>query len=288
MRGLALALCLAVASSAAAQEQRPELALAEQPTYRLRYSPIDAGVTGAALALWLTSELALKHALAPAQCRWCDRAADGTDALNGLDAGVRALRWGGAQGTADALSNWVGLAALPVALAALDFALARASGEPRRFLTDALILLEVVALSSVFNQAVKFAAGRERPFVHALPPEESALTRSPDDNNLSFFSGHTQYTVALAVAAGTVAALRNYRHARWVWALGVPLAAATAYLRIAADKHYLTDVLVGAASGAAFGYLIPTLLHGRETGAAEGFFVRLVPTGNGAALVGGF
>lgn len=283
-----LALCLAFATAAAAQPaaSEPQPAPA-QPIYQLRYTPADAGVTGVALALWITSET-LKSTLAPRACRWCDRAADGTDTLNAFDAAGRGLRWDGAQGTADALSNWVGLVGLPLGLAALDLALAGLDGEPRRFLADGLILVEVVALSSLFNQVVKFSAGRERPFVHALPAAERELTPSPADNNLSFFSGHTQYAVSLAVAAGTVAALRNYRYARWVWALGVPLAVATAYFRVAADKHYLTDVLVGAAAGAAFGYLVPTLLHPREGTSAKGLMVRLVPAGNGVALTGAF
>jgi membrane-associated phospholipid phosphatase len=31
-----------------------------------------------------------------------------------------------------------------------------------------------------------------------------------------------------------------------------------------ADKHYLTDVLVGALAGSAFGVGVPLLLHGRQ------------------------
>ncbi len=257
-------------------------------TFHLRYSRVDLAVTGAGLALWLTSELALKRALAPSTCRWCDRAADGTDTLNGLDAAGRSLRWGAAAPTADTLSNWVGVLGLPLGLIAFDYAIARADGVPQAALVDALILTEVVALSSVLNQAVKFAVGRERPFVHALPASERPLTEHPEDNNVSFYSGHTSYVFSLAFGAATVAALRNYSLGRWVWLIGLPVAAATAYFRIAADKHYLTDVLVGAASGTAFGLLVPTLIHPREGGTREGVFVRVVPTGSGAAVVGVF
>ncbi|MDB4987793.1 MAG: hypothetical protein JWN04_2971, partial [Myxococcaceae bacterium] len=44
-----------------------------------------------------------------------------------------------------------------------------------------------------------------------------------------------------------------------IWALGVPLAALTGYLRLAADKHYFTDVLTGALVGSAVGFLVPWL-----------------------------
>jgi membrane-associated phospholipid phosphatase len=37
------------------------------------------------------------------------------------------------------------------------------------------------------------------------------------------------------------------------------------YLRIAADKHYLSDVLTGALLGSAMGVAIPLLLHPRRT-----------------------
>ena len=39
---------------------------------------------------------------------------------------------------------------------------------------------------------------------------------------------------------------------------------AVGYTRMAADQHYLTDVLVGAAVGAGIGVGMPLWLHGRE------------------------
>jgi len=38
--------------------------------------------------------------------------------------------------------------------------------------------------------------------------------------------------------------------------------AATACLRIAADRHYATDVLSGAAVGSAIGFTVPHFAHG--------------------------
>jgi membrane-associated phospholipid phosphatase len=81
---------------------------------------------------------------------------------------------------------------------------------------------------------------------------------------MSFFSGHTTWAFALAASSGTVASMRGYELAPVVWAVGLPLAAATGYLRIAADRHYLSDVLVGAAVGTAVGIGFPRLMHGRQ------------------------
>ena len=44
-----------------------------------------------------------------------------------------------------------------------------------------------------------------------------------------------------------------------VWVLSEGMAAATAYLRVAAGKHFYTDVLTGAIVGSAIGLLIPYL-----------------------------
>src|SRR5207249_2275303 len=85
------------------------------------------------------------------------------------------------------------------------------------------------------------------------------------DNNLSFYSGHTSATATMAAAGGTIATLRGYRLAPLVWGTGAALSAFTGYLRIAADKHYLTDVLAGAAIGAAVGILVPLTFHGRRS-----------------------
>ena len=53
-------------------------------------------------------------------------------------------------------------------------------------------------------------------------------TRPDGSDDLSFFSEHTGF------------AAMNRR-----WEIQVPMAVGTGYLRIAANKHYLTDVIVG-------------------------------------------
>ena len=55
--------------------------------------------------------------------------------------------------------------------------------------------------------------------------------------------------------------MRNYRLAPLIWAEGLAVAATTGYLRIAADKHYFSDVLSGALIGSAVGFMVPYLFH---------------------------
>ena len=225
---------------------------------------VDVAVTGTAIALTIGSELA-KPEILPKGCRWCDRDEDGTDALNSVDRGARrSLKWTDTR-TARQLSDVGGLLVTPGATFGL-LSLAAADARAGKALSiDVLIVLQSVALSQLANQVAKFSFGRERPFVHELSESEKGKSDKPLDENVSFYSGHSSLVFSLATAAGTVASMRGYRLAPLVWAAGVPIAATTAYLRVAGDKHYVTDVLVGSAMGAAFGALVPLLFHARKS-----------------------
>ncbi|WP_093517747.1 phosphatase PAP2 family protein [Stigmatella erecta] len=250
----------------------------------------DGALLGAAAVLLVGSEVLFKEDLAPATCRWCDRAADGTDSLNRLD------RWGrGLTGTTGAqrqrAGDWSNLVGglLPLGTLGAHYAFSRQAGASGAvFLQDTGIIVESVLLSAVLNQATKFIAGRERPFVHLLPEAQKPFTEHPSDNNLSFYSGHTSMVFSLVVSAGTVAHLRGYPHQPWVWAVGLPLATSVGLLRMGAGKHYLTDVAVGAALGTASGLAVPLLLHGRTSPASEGLSLQVTAGPRGAAVAGRF
>ncbi|MCA2978626.1 MAG: hypothetical protein INH37_10105 [Myxococcaceae bacterium] len=79
--------------------------------------------------------------------------------------------------------------------------------------------------------------------------------------------------------------MRGYRFAWLTFAVGVPMALATATLRMAADKHWMTDILVGVAMGSAFSVALPLLFH-RAAGEAPA--LRVGPMPNGVAVSGTF
>jgi membrane-associated phospholipid phosphatase len=243
----------------------------------LRYdTTLDVSVTATGAVLWLGSELLLKKALAPSTCRWCED--------NALDAGVRSkARWANT-GLADTASYVTAFALAPLAAFGLDAALASHHGKIRGLGADALVIAETVILAADVNQLVKFAVGRERPFVHALTADEKSTTSQPSDNNLSFFSGHSTLAFALAASSGTVASMRGYDGAPWVWATGMSIAAVSGYLRIAADRHYLSDVVTGAVVGTALGVGLPWLLHRPATDDASVVRASLSPTRNGTTF----
>jgi membrane-associated phospholipid phosphatase len=242
---------VAVALAVAATSPAPVRAEPQPLAHDLR---VDGAVALGSWALYGGSELA-KSRLAPSSCRFCEP--------NALDANVReALVWGHVDGARTA-SDAIAYGAIPLAMVTHQLLAARAAGDASAGWVDALIVAEAAGIAMDLNQLVKFAVARQRPFVHY--GNWSDPNRRPDaDDNVSFYSGHTTFTFAVAAAAGTVSSMRGYDSAPWVWGVGMTLAAATGYLRIAADRHYLTDVLVGAATGLAVGIALPRLAHPRE------------------------
>ncbi|MGV3622650.1 MAG: phosphatase PAP2 family protein [Archangium sp.] len=252
--------------------------------HQLKWEPrVDIPVTTALVGGWVLSEFAFKKQLGAPACRWC--------ATNGFDVGIRSIFNPSMQPSADGIaaphiaSNLVGFVSLPILMVGLDVLFSwREGGSIETFLVDVLIVLETTFSALAVNQFVKFAVGRGRPYTVGASEEVYASGHDVADNNLSFFSGHATFTFALASSAATVATLRGYKFAWLMWAVGIPLATATSILRLAADKHWTTDILIGSAFGLATGILMPTFLHGR-VGPVE---ARVAPMPNGLAVTGRF
>jgi membrane-associated phospholipid phosphatase len=244
----ALAIILALLVSIPLHAQAPPPVRTPPPT------PADAPIAKWEVPVTIAAvvtALASSALLAPAACRWCETTSSGADAVNGLDRSTRdALRWSDADvGKANVLSYLTLYAPFAVALMHHDL-------DGRGILTVA----EAVTTAELIGEVTKAAAARERPSYHYRPP---GATDQPKDRNESFVSGHTAEAFAMLVSATRVTAARG-RKTKWLWIAGVPLAVATGYFRIAADRHYLTDVLAGAGVGIASGYLVPALHGGRS------------------------
>jgi membrane-associated phospholipid phosphatase len=238
----------------------------------------DVAITAGAFATWLTLEL-LTPTLVD-DCRWCDRDTEGNDVLNAFDAGARdALRWDNTH-SADTWSTVFSFALAP-ALGVGVGVLVTAHDDRLDELPEGLLIVsESAMLAMALNNIVKIAAARERPDVHARTPEEREANHQPSDN-VSFYSGHTTLAFALATSAGTIASMRGYRLAPVMWATTLALASVSGYLRIAADRHYATDVLTGALIGSAIGFSVPYFFHrGRD----EGWQLMAAPAAHGAEL----
>lgn len=242
--------------------------------YDLRW---DIPIVIAGYVSWTTLEQ-LRPQLTSDQCRLCD------EKLNAVDRGGRKLRWDHT-GTAATISDITANALVPSASVGLSALLASRDGKFSNVPLDILFIAQATTFANGATLVAKYAFARSRPYARA-----ARIGRSDDDDadlgddaNVSFYSGHTSYAFALAVSSGTVASLRGYRGAGYVWAAGLGLATATAYLRVAADQHYVTDVVGGAALGSAFGFLFPYLLHRPVT-----YGVPVVPSVTTAAGGGTF
>lgn len=118
----------------------------------------------------------------------------------------------------------------------------------------------------------------ENPDVHDFLEDESHRK----DARRSFYSGHTAYAFTSAVFAATV--FGDYHpDSPWtptVWLVAITGATSVGIMRIAAGRHFPTDVLTGAIAGVASGYLVPWAHRKRQS---EVTWIPAV-TPNGAAL----
>lgn len=242
-------------------------ARADEPRPFTANMRVELPLLASGAALWIVSET-LKPVLAPDACRVCGRTAFDHAVQDGL-------RWENVKPAARA-SDALLFGVVPAFALGGTLGAAYANGDARTAGEDALVLGEALVLTAGLTQLTKYTVARERPFLRTQREHGEPATHGHDDN-LSFFSGHTSITFALAVGAGAIASQRGYPQARWIWALGVPLAAFTGYLRIAADRHYVTDVLAGALVGTAVGLLIPWL-H-RRFADKDGLRVMVAPPG---------
>jgi membrane-associated phospholipid phosphatase len=126
-----------------------------------------------------------------------------------------------------------------------------------------MIGLEAFAFSGLTSFVSTRVSRRERP--DATQCKRDNPDGSCPGDTESFWSGHTTIS---ATSAGLVCA----NHARMpLWGhpvadagacvLATSSAVATGVTRIAADRHYATDVLAGFGLGFGIGYAVPTLLH---------------------------
>jgi membrane-associated phospholipid phosphatase len=108
--------------------------------------------------------------------------------------------------------------------------------------------------ASVFTlQLSKQLIRRQRPYARSHPDND------PDDNK-SFFSGHTALSVAGAVAARRMRSISGREGGGTMADIALVSAGVTGALRVAARKHYVTDVAVGAVVGVAAGILVPKMM----------------------------
>lgn len=250
-------LVLAVLGVASARAQATDAPLAQTPWPAHGVPPVGAwdvvatGVLGAGL-------LALEFAVpAPTVPKW--------SAQNGFDTGIRsALRLdseGGRQ--AAALTSDVLLYALMLA-PFLNATLVAGVEHERWDVGWRLLVLdaETLLVATTVTLSLQHLVARERPFVQECRANPSLADCSIGSKYQSFPSGHTTAAFAAVALECFHHGYLDTEHTGWgAAACPVTIVAATitGVLRIAADRHWATDVLAGAAIGGLVGYAVPAL-----------------------------
>jgi len=256
-RSIALALLVAVAPAARGTE----------PPIPLQYNlALDASITGALGASIILLAI-YQPELLPKSCHWCTPP--------GIDVDVRnALVWRDGARTADTIST-VAIAAIPASAMTYLLLSANGRGDVNAGLVDSLLVTEAAAAALLMNQVVKLLVGRKRPHVFF----QNDLGYAESEDNLSFYGGHTSFAFSVTAATVTVAAMRGYAGVGIVAGVGFTLSAAVGYLRIAADQHFLTDILIGAAVGGLVGWAVPRIFHSPSPTPSTGAALRMPPVG---------
>ena len=128
----------------------------------------------------------------------------------------------------------------------------------RDYNTVILSSLEVLAINGIITDYIKILSKRQRPYSRFGGIKDS------DDSHRSFYSGHTSTAFSIGVSTASILSKDYPQFRNRIWLTSLGLAAATGYFRVAGDKHYMTDILVGSIMGSLVGYTINNKIYGKK------------------------
>jgi membrane-associated phospholipid phosphatase len=238
----------------------------------------DVPATVTLLAGWLALS-ALQDAIVGHDCAWCGGPGP-------VDREVRRALIAPDPLAANTASNVMLYAAVPAFSLAASLITVRLSGDPWiLFAQDVTIVAESFALASLVTGLVKISVRRTRPYLHY--GGEDPLYSDGSLDVTGFLSGHSSMAASVAASTATLAFLRGRPAAPWIAVAGGAVAVTTGMLRIAADRHYLSDVLAGLAFGTAVGILVP-VLHALPLGRGGDVALTISPSPGGLGVSGTF
>lgn len=171
-------------------------------------------------------------------------------------------------------------AGLAVAVPLLADGLVLGLGRP--LFEDVTVFAEALGVSSGLVTLVKFIV--QRPIPATYDPAPDSLVHTPYGYR-SFYSGHASLTfAALSTASMTI----GLRYHTWVlpWVATVLIGGSVAAERVAAGRHFYTDVIVGSAAGTAVGATV-SWLH-RRPAHTVALLPLLEPGAGGVMVMGTF
>lgn len=230
----------------------PRAARADDSPYQL-HAAADATVIGLSAVTWWGPTL-FRSTFVRA-----DRCPCALSSINGLDREVA-----GIYHPTLSLAGDIALGGLYSLAVILDlFDVAKSDQPVASFLTDLAVMAETLLINGAVNELAKISVARPRPLAYTRSTGDPLL--HDPENYVSFYSAHTSSAFALGLAYAQTFA---YRHPNnplrfVVYAAAIAVGSGIGLTRIAAGKHFPSDVLTGAAAGTAVGLLIPWL-HRRD------------------------
>ncbi|MEO5971406.1 MAG: phosphatase PAP2 family protein [Bdellovibrionia bacterium] len=119
---------------------------------------------------------------------------------------------------------------------------------------DLVLILQTASWNGFLTELSHWIVQRPRPFVYYDP-----VQRGIDPAHyVSFYSGHTSFAAAMTVATFLILVVRGAPLLLLMLsAIAVQsLIISTAYFRILAGRHFLTDVIFGAVAGSAVAWVV--------------------------------
>ena len=117
---------------------------------------------------------------------------------------------------------------------------------------NAAMITNTVAFTSLTTEWTKALVHRSRPILYTA---QAPSARGDRDNRRSFPSGHTAAAFAVATSYAVMAHRQHLPHATRNEILLFTGAAGVGAMRVAAGRHFVTDVIGGAVLGAGIGWL---------------------------------
>lgn len=184
--------------------------------------------------------------------------------------------------TADLMSD-VGSIMAVAPLVVGGIAVKTGNSSMAEFGTFSLMFFQSILFQSGINLAIRSLELWPRPYIYAESGDgKSKAEKAKAEAYGSFFSGHASaaFTVAVFTSEWYGETFKNPRNTRVVRALAFSLAGLEGVLRIAAGKHYPSDVIVGALVGTGISYGILEM-HKRKN---QEFLVWVFPGAAGLTL----
>ena len=151
------------------------------------------------------------------------------------------------------LSNYPFYAAMPLPLI---FSLINKETRPD-FYKVTFLYWEAMSITGLTGTATTYSVDRYRPYTYTS--ETPMNQRQSGNPKNSFYAGHVQIVATPTFFIAKVFAdYHPHSKIKWVYyGLAVVATGVTAYLRVIAGQHFMTDVLLGSVAGAAAGILVP-------------------------------